>query len=826
MKRKGLSAAAGIVIGFSTLLAMTAVFIFFSFQTVGHLADSSVKVLQDYALAEEISRNDVELLSWAADVNLLLTDEAVTGRKVETDDHKCSFGLWLYGKGRKEAESLIPSLGPIFKGMEEPHAKMHAAAAEIVSSRRHIIPRFDDFLRQVKAEQQAWINEIKDTFLDDGKNTLDNIQTDPTRCTLGKWMYADETKALTASDPELEKLLAELGPLHKKLHGGISDIGKFIASGDRLGAISYYKRSAEPVFQRTSSLIEAINEWNNSTEKQVKTPARIYTDELLPALRNVQAILANAKTEALNYTSTHKKFIAEAIKARQNIVIAGGVVILLGLILAVITIMGITASNDKNTYSFERTADEHDPGRKIQATLEKKTAGVTQWLKMPADMISRMQKTSAELSRSIDITKDRAIEVSTYSGELEVLLNRISASTQGQNEGISAAEGRIRDLRETGAKFTDTTLLQDEIISQLSLTGDRIADAVKTVPKAPYQAANQKSAPETEADQKMISAVPEQLSVLIEAITEIAEQTNLLSLNASIEAARAGIHGKGFALIADEVGQLARRSSDAANEISLLMKDNAWQPETVNHIDILDHAHEKGIRDGSIATQRDNDTAFSTAGLAASIREVKNLVGRLKDNTHKTDALVRELNSSLGDAETDIASAAEQASAHSKLIVEAMEHIRSIDSTLAAMTERTAKISELAVEQNHLYEKLLESAREYSSDAEQAAAGEETTKKQGSPVTSSGKLFHQVRQDNIELQDPEKVKPQAPADSANQSEPSAPDVFHENKEPEKDAEQAKKTAPKDKKSPAGKTDKDALIKKRLKKAIAKYSKTS
>ncbi|MBF0384059.1 MAG: CZB domain-containing protein [Magnetococcales bacterium] len=608
-----LSIGKKILAGIGTVLILLIVVSIWSLKGIAQMEEDGLEVVEGNRLKGEILQREVDHLNWVNRVSAFITNQEVKEIGVQLDHTKCGFGKWYYGEGRQKAEELVPQLRPILDAVGEPHKLLHESAKKIKSVYKDADPSLPGFLAQKEADHLSWSEKVQAAILA-AKQDL-TVQLDPTKCSMGRFIYGDGGKKMVESDSRLAGFMKALEPEHRHLHEAGKKVQGALRGGDVELAKSIYQGEITETLAHVRDHLHQMQQHSADAMAGRREAEIIFATDTQLQLNAVKSSFHRMISTASENILTEEQMLANAADTRKIVVIVSILAIAVAIVLAIIIPRSIV--------------------RPIMVSLgfvEKVSQGdLTQSLEL---------KQKDEMGRLVQALNNMLEQLRKIIDEVNNATNNVAA---GSSELSSTANNMSQGATEQAASVEETSSAMEEMTANIQQNTDNSRQTEKIAVKAAQDAEDGgKSVSEAVDAMKEIASK-------ISIIEEIARQTNLLALNAAIEAARAGEHGKGFAVVAAEVRKLAERSQMAAGEIGQLSTSSVEVAE----------------KTGEIINRLVPDikrTADLVQEISASSQEQNQGAGQINQALQQLDQVIQQN----AGASEEMAATAEQLSAQSK----------------------------------------------------------------------------------------------------------------------------------------------------------------
>lgn len=311
-------------------------------------------------------------------------------------------------------------------------------------------------------------------------------------------------------------------------------------------------------------------------------------------------------------------------------------------------------------------------------------------------MGERFNEMTARLRETLERVSHSSHQVASTSEQLMASAEQTSHATEQIAQSVQEIANGTEEQVSATSKGSDVVTKIAQLIVQMEngmeVVSSSMAEAYKQASagnQMAVQAVEQMSVIQTEMQQTavMVNTLgqrSEEIGQMITLITSIAAQTNLLALNAAIEAARAGEHGRGFAVVADEVRKLAEQSSSAAEQVSRIVAD--IQRDTDAAISGMSHG-EAILQDGMSLVQS-TGSAFEQISSATSelFARTDKLSVEMKQISEQMETIVSAID--------DISAIAERSADYSQNVAAAAEEQNASMQEISAAATMLAKMAE------------------------------------------------------------------------------------------------------------------------------------
>ena len=287
------------------------------------------------------------------------------------------------------------------------------------------------------------------------------------------------------------------------------------------------------------------------------------------------------------------------------------------------------------------------------------------------DMVKKVAEAAEQVAAASEQLTASADQSSLAINQVADSIVKVAGAATEQFGEVENATRQSEQLMKNMNTFTDTLSASSSKIQETNnaaeMGGKSVADAVDQMKVI------ESSVSDASTVIAQLGEESDKIGKIVDAIAAIADQTNLLALNAAIEAARAGEHGRGFAVVADEVRKLAEQSQTSAQEISNLIGSIQAKAQDAVH-SMQDSV--KQVQSG----------ASSVDGAGKTFKEIAVMVTDVAEGSERMEAIVAELVDS-----TDV-------------ITKSVDHIntksrevaKESETVSAASEEQTATMHEIA----------------------------------------------------------------------------------------------------------------------------------
>ncbi|MBU0730634.1 MAG: CZB domain-containing protein [Proteobacteria bacterium] len=444
-----------IILGFGIVILFLIVVVVLSFTGVSGIVGNAAQVIDGNALDANLAQKEVDHLNWASKVEELIADDSVTKLEVQTDDHKCAFGKFIYGQDRKEAEKLVPSLAPLFKNIEAPHLHLHESAIAISDA---FLPADLDLpviLLEIETGHLKWAGRIRDAIINQA-DKLTNVQTDPALCNMGKWMASEKALATyNKADADFRRIFDAMKESHRLMHGTAEQLDNLL-SNNKIAAVNLFRDKTLPYLEQTLlSLKELQTEAQHELQGYNKAK-NIYAAQTIPALKAVQAMLHEIRTEARSKIMTDTVMLEAASSTKKNVMIFGFIAVVVGFLFAFFM------------------------SRSIVDMLQQLTGRIS----TGADEVAAVAGHISEASQSLATgASEQAASLEESSSALEEL----AAMSKRNEENAGIASGLMKEASQVNTTANQSMSKLTDSMKEISVASDETQKIVKTIDEIAFQ---------------------------------------------------------------------------------------------------------------------------------------------------------------------------------------------------------------------------------------------------------------------------------------------------------------------------------------------------